>query len=431
MYKVWFSILLIAIYVSVNGCDGGGGGAGTGGGTDTTYVDSNNGNDITGDGTSKNPYRTITYTLNQPSTRNKIKIEYGVYNESIGEQFPIILPTGKTLIADTIIEKDNLAALISGSGVFISDYINGTNSVAVVFNGASAIQNVVIKATDGVAMWVERASTSSRILSNGLIDSQIGLVLVNNASPKISRNVVRNNQQIGIEVINNASPTLRKNSIYQNNIGLIVADSARPNFGNVIVGGGNSIKNNTMCDFQLTGIGDLKLVGTSWDEDVFEFLITNNCSAGANIVVDGAGSVDYQFIPPRDVLLFQNQRRIRLDQPQYGEVIFTNEPNFEWASTGGRITMIVVWRQPPSLGITEITSTDDIEWLWHTGLKTGGAGYVLFSDGVSLEEADYSRQSPPQPFRTGRSYYWAVWEWDTDRELIYASSSLSYFRVSN
>jgi len=414
----------------MTGCPGAGGGGGSET-SDTTYVNALAGSDLTGDGSLQNPYRTIFFALPLTTTRSTVKIAYGVYDVSSGEQFPIVLPQEKKLVADPIDVTQGNYALIRGSGSFSSKYVNGTNAVAVVFDNAAGIRNVAIEAPGGVALWVERASTSAEIVGSAMLGSTVGLTLVGNVSPQINSSVIKQNQQTGVELIGNAAPTLLSNTIKENGIGLVIADSAKPTFGYASGGGGNTITGNTLCDLRHTGNADIKTVGTTWDQDVFEFTITNSCLGGANIVVDGVGAVDYQFIPPTDALIFQSPRRILLGQPAFGEVLHTQEPSFVWASSGAHMTMVVVWRQPPTVGLTEITNTDDIHWLWHSGLNTGGAGYAQYSDGRSLQGGDITKTMPPKPLEVGRSYYWAAWEWDDAGEKIYASSPLGYFRVSN
>lgn len=426
----YLTVSLLIFSSAITGCSGGGGDDGSET-SDATYISALAGSDSTGDGSLQKPYRTVTFALSSSTTRNALKLAYGVYDASSGEQFPIILPQGKKLVADPIDVTQGNYALIRGVGSFSSDYINGTNAVALVLNNAAGIRNVAIEAPGGVALWVERASASVEIAGSAMFGSSIGITLVDNASPQINGTVIEENQQTGIELIGSAAPTFLNSIIRENAVGIVVADSAKPNFGYSSGGGGNAITGNTLCDLRHTGNGDIKTIGTTWDQDVFEFSITNACFGGANIVVDGVGAIDYQFIPPREVLIFQSQRRILLDQPAFGEVIYTQQPSFMWTSSNAHMTMVVVWEQPPAVGMSEITNTDDIHWLWHSGLNTGGAGYAQYSDGMSLQGGDITRTTLSKPLEVGRSYYWAAWEWDNAGEKIYASSPLGYFRVSN
>jgi prepilin-type processing-associated H-X9-DG protein len=259
-----------------------------------------------------------------------------------------------------------------------------------------------------------------------------GVSIVGGAAPQIRDMNILQNQQIGLEVIGNSSPSLFKNAVSNNGIGVLIADNANPSFGSSSEPGGNDITMNTFCDLRHLGSADVRTVGTRWDQDVFDFAISNICTNGANIVVEGSGAVDFQFIPPKDTLLFPGTRRILLDQPAFGELLFTQEPSFVWTNLGNHIMIVVVWTQPPIVGTGGIRSgLMNVYWLWHSGLGTGGAGNALFADGRSIGGTSITNTSAPRLFEKGRSYYWAAWEWSEDGTTVFASSPLSYFRVSN
>ncbi|MEP0767313.1 MAG: DUF1565 domain-containing protein [Fimbriimonadia bacterium] len=78
------------------GCGGGGGG---GAGVRVAVYVAGTGNDVTGDGTQTNPYRTITKALTDPevSTLLKIRVGSGVYNAAAGETFPLVIPANVDL----------------------------------------------------------------------------------------------------------------------------------------------------------------------------------------------------------------------------------------------------------------------------------------------------------------------------------------------
>jgi hypothetical protein len=242
----------------------------------------------------------------------------------------------------------------------------------------------------------------------------------------VLRSIIENNAQSGVEVLGSAAPTFLQNSFSANGVGIFISDNALPRFGVFASGGGNSLAGNTLCDFLHSGIQTIDIIGTRWDKDIFEFTIESSCSAGTEIAVNGAGSVNYQFIPPEDNLLFANTSRIPLASPEFGEVIFTAQPQFVWSSITRNISIVAVWDQPPVITANEVLDTVPIYWFWHSGLESGGNGFVQHFDGRSGSIED---PTPPRLFETGRSYYWGIWEWDETGRNIIASSSLSYFRA--
>jgi len=62
---------------------------------DTWYVDSIDGDDLTGTGTSSEPFKTITHALGVASTWDTIRVEVGEpYDAANGEVFPIEMKRG-------------------------------------------------------------------------------------------------------------------------------------------------------------------------------------------------------------------------------------------------------------------------------------------------------------------------------------------------
>ncbi|MEQ1674231.1 MAG: hypothetical protein ABL865_04230, partial [Candidatus Nitrotoga sp.] len=90
-----------------------------------------------------------------------------------------------------------------------------------------------------------------------------------------------------------------------------------------------------------------------------------------------------------------------------------------------------VWDRPPSFANGQLSDQSRIQWIWHSGLGMGLPGFVTFSDGKAFLSGDINNLAAPQPFQRGKSYYWAVWEWDENALNIRASSELGYFIVSN
>ena len=421
-------ILNMLILFIISGCGGAANGPES---SNTTYVNAVVGLDQSGYGlTRAEPYKTITYALAQETTKSTVEVANGTYDAANGEQFPITVRPGTKLIGEKINLDLQEYALISGMGDFNSSYVNGVSTVAVVLDDAAEIKNLVINSESGVALWCENANDITSIINNGFINSHVGMTIVGDSAPLLRDNVIKDNLQSGIEIFGNAKPVLLNNNINMNSVGIFINDNAMPNFGGES-GGGNIVSDNLLCDLLHSGVEAITTIGTKWDLDVFNFSISSNCTAGNEIVVDGAGSVNYQFIPPQDSLLFQNKSRIRLDQPGFGEVIFTNEPNFVWSDSSAKITMVAVWEQPPTVTLDGVADTGILYWIWHSGLGTGGSGFAQFNDGVLLVDGDFNNTQPPVLLEKGRSYYWAVWGWDENGKEITASSSVGYFIVSN
>ena len=64
------------------------------------YVDAQNGDDVTGDGSVNNPYKTITKGLSVAQPSDSVKVAPGTYDVANGEQFPLEVPYLVSLIGD-------------------------------------------------------------------------------------------------------------------------------------------------------------------------------------------------------------------------------------------------------------------------------------------------------------------------------------------
>jgi len=84
------------------------------------------GDDSTGDGSTGSPYRSITKALSTPSI-NLISVGSGTYDVANGETFPLAIPDGIKIIADSAILNPNYTtnALLLASGATSGNLISG------------------------------------------------------------------------------------------------------------------------------------------------------------------------------------------------------------------------------------------------------------------------------------------------------------------
>lgn len=421
-------IILSNFFITVYGCgddDGGQPPAGVG----ITFVDPLKGDNITGDGSAKNPYKTITRAIQ--NSEKEIRLSHGVYDSASGEVFPIVLPTNVELTSEPINVANSSAALVRGAGEFNSKHVVSLQAVAIVLNESNLIRSLVVESPNGIAVWDEGDETNNRILRSAIQNSRIGVVSVNKSSISIEETTVQNNQDIGIQLLHESMSSFTNLKIINNGIGVVIQDDAKPSFGKKTGGGNNEITGNSNCDLHHLGNIDVNTVGTRWDQDVFDFIISNSCATGANIVNEGSGSINFQFIPSTTTPLFNARKRLALTLPDFGELFNTNQPNFTWVRNGSPFSMVAIWDEPPNVSGDGIENTSNMVWLWHSGLRTGINGSVDYLDGRSIQDGDINSVSVPIPLQGGRSYYWAAWEWNNDGTEINASSNVSYFRISN
>ncbi len=67
---------------------------------------SGTGDDVTGDGTSGNPYRTLSFAMSAASSNDTINVLSGDYGVADGEVFPIVIKAGVDILGQEADEED-------------------------------------------------------------------------------------------------------------------------------------------------------------------------------------------------------------------------------------------------------------------------------------------------------------------------------------
>lgn len=427
-------INLLAIYtllLIISGCGGSASSSAPSEPVGTIYVDSVNGNDIGGDGSNNLPFRTLTHSINMGRT-TQIILAPGTYDSTNGEVFPVIVPAGVTIRSNTIDYANNQFALVQGSGPYTSQALAVTKQVTFLLSEGSTIQSIVVMNPSGVGVWNESEGIRTALVEKCVIrNCKTGVISAGGSSLKIERSSILDNVDIGLDTLNKAHPSLMQTKIIGNGIGILVSDNALPSFNPEHGGESNELRGNSFCDLRNLGFEAIEAQGVLWDDDPFLFSVSNSCSGGANIVNEGSGAVLFQYMPPIGVPVFVGTRRLKLNSPIRGAVISTDQPEFSWTTGVSTRTFVAVWDRPPSFTSGKLGDKSAIKWLWHSGLGTGVTGSVTFKDGRSMFMGDLNNLALAQPLQRGKSFYWAVWDWDESALFIQASSELGYFTVLN
>jgi hypothetical protein len=179
------------------------------------YVNALTGNNITGNGSIGNPFKTISKALAISATvGDSIKVAAGNYNKALGEAFPIVMLTGRKLIAT------------AGAVTTIIDASGSKNRV---FNCSGNSNSTIIQGftiTGGFAIDT---------ISGGVTSKGGGILIDNNSQTIIQQNIITKDTargydfyQAGLGALNGgscygggiyiagASPTIRNNIISYN-----------------------------------------------------------------------------------------------------------------------------------------------------------------------------------------------------------------------
>ncbi|MBF2065049.1 MAG: DUF1565 domain-containing protein [Calothrix sp. C42_A2020_038] len=267
------------------------------------YVNPVSGNDA-GNGNQQAPLKTITKALQRASAGMTIQLAEGNYNTTSGEQFPLNIPGGVTVVGNE--NNKGSGILIEGSGDYLSRFFARQNVTILMASGAE-LRGVTITNPEsrGTGVWIE---LTTPLVANCTFTKckREGIFISGDANPIVRDNIctenaangiaiaknakgdIRNNScfktGFGIVISDTASPRLTDNKIYENRSGIIISNDARPilrgniselnvqdgmtiianalpDIGTIISPGGNIFRNNGQFDLQNVGSNKLVSVG--------------------------------------------------------------------------------------------------------------------------------------------------------------------------
>lgn len=255
------------------------------------YVDATNGNDSTGDGSATNPYKTITKGLKKASSGMTVYVKAGIYDQALGENFPILMKDGVNLIGTgpetTIVNCNNNASYVfydapnsviekfsikggSEAGVFcksststIKNCIITDNNKGIHCKASSTIENNKISLNNSSGIYIVKNSSPNIVNNNITKNGTDGVECSGSSSPTIRGNTIRDNGEHGIMCKQNSSPLIDGNTIERNILpGIYCLFNSRPTINN------NIIKNNmryNIDDARGRNNGLINAEGNTWN----------------------------------------------------------------------------------------------------------------------------------------------------------------------
>lgn len=131
-----------------------------------------------------------------------------------------------------------------------------------------------------------------------------------------------------------------------------------------------------------------------------------------------------------EVALFSGATPLQVRMPARCATVAAASPEFSWEhdgtpGTGEERVFAAVFLDPPVVQSDEIANTDRAVWWWSTGLSRqtgqGRDGYVRWSDGRGFTGGRSDKDAPAPSLEPGRWHYFAVWGWDGELTLSFAS----------
>jgi parallel beta-helix repeat protein len=189
------------------------------------YVDAQRGND-SAQGDRTTPFKTLTRALQRATQGNTIRLNPGTYSQTSGENFPLVIPDGVTVLGNESDRGQNTR--IDGGGPYSSSTF-GQQTVAIVpGNGTRLIGlSITNPVARGTGVWIEGIETAIARCTFANCGRE-GVFVTGNAKPEIVDSLFQQNAASGISIVRNAKGELRHNRFQQTGYGIAVSDNAAP-----------------------------------------------------------------------------------------------------------------------------------------------------------------------------------------------------------
>ncbi|MFB2935137.1 DUF1565 domain-containing protein [Aerosakkonemataceae cyanobacterium BLCC-F154] len=227
--------------------------------TTELFVNPIAGNDRTGDGSDRTPFKTITQAIKVAKENTVIYLAPGTYNQQSGETFPLQLKPGVTLQGDP--PNKGRSVIIQGGGLFISPTFARQNATILAAN-QSGIAGVTVTNPNvrGYGIWIE---SSNPVVADCTFigNSHDGISIAGNSAPLIRNNYFANNGANGMTIYGSSRPEVRENVFERTGFGINIGKNATPliagnrisqNIDGIVIQGkarpilrGNTIENNS------------------------------------------------------------------------------------------------------------------------------------------------------------------------------------------
>ncbi len=176
---------------------------------------------------------TLTQALGQAVPGTIIKVSPGSYTAQTGEKFPLIVPTGVTIIGDETTK--GRAIIITGGGKFLSPTVAGQD-VAMVAGKDTKVMGLTVSDPNkrGYSLWIEG---SNAIIANNTLtgSNNDGMMITGASTAQINGNYFYKNNSDGLTVLSTATPIVQNNLFEETGFGINVDGKSAPQFINNII----------------------------------------------------------------------------------------------------------------------------------------------------------------------------------------------------
>ncbi len=191
----------------------------------TLFVNPTSGSDSAA-GSQAAPFKTIARALQQIKSGTKIQLAPGTYSTASGEVFPIVIPSGVTVLGNESNKGSGIQ--ITGGGTFASPtFANQMVTFKLENNAQLRGVTVTNSETRGTGAWIE--STAPTIANCTFVNcKREGVFATGTANPIVNDNVFFQNAANGVSIVRDTKGEFRRNVFQNTGFGLAIGDNAAP-----------------------------------------------------------------------------------------------------------------------------------------------------------------------------------------------------------
>ena len=176
------------------------------------------------------PVKTIGQALRLAAEGTVIRLSEGRYTVESGEEFPLRVPAGVTLIGN--VNTRGAAIVISGGGAIDSPAF-GRQTVTLVLEAAAQLRGVTLTnlLPQGTGIWVEFAEPlTNSTIAHCTIErcEREGIFVAGAATPTIAHCLLQANRASGVAFVRYAKGEVRRCTILENRFGIVLSDRSAP-----------------------------------------------------------------------------------------------------------------------------------------------------------------------------------------------------------
>jgi N-acetylmuramoyl-L-alanine amidase len=180
-----------------------------------------------GNGSQTHPFQTITHALTVATPGiTTLQLSPGTYSAETGEQFPLCIPAGVTVLGHESSQGRGIVILGGGS---VNSPSYGKQCIALSLDDETCLQGITVTNPHpgGTGVWIESVRSA---IAHCTIErcTREGVFVTGNARVEIQNSIFQHNGTSGLSMVRHAKGRIQGNLFHHTGYGLVISDHAAP-----------------------------------------------------------------------------------------------------------------------------------------------------------------------------------------------------------